>query len=136
MCRFFADRRGQDVVEFIITLPGFLLLILLIALVVWLWYSQGTAAVAINRATLEAAQGGVEEALGLLRGDLRAALGGTADIYDCRIVHLPEMRATAGDISASRRVCLPFLGCLDFTVRARSLWRRERFYGGPPGEWE
>ena len=131
---------GQAYLEFVVVLGAMVALALFVAVFGWHWWTQVTAATAIHDAVYAAAIQGGSRAEGhqVMRGLLNAALGGTAHQFDGKVVirYLPDWRATVGWVNDVRPVALPFLGDGMLTVRAASLQRTERFYGGPPEDWE
>ena len=131
---------GQAYLEFVVVLSALVALALFLAVFGWHWWTQVTAATAIHDAVYAAAIEGGSRAEGYrtMRGLLNAALGGTAGQFDGKvsILYLPDWRSTVGWVSDVRTVALPFLGEGVLTVRAASVQRTERFYAGPPEDWE
>lgn len=132
-----SDRRGQDILEWTVALPIFMMVVMGLVIYGWYWWNQTTAATAIHDGTYLAARRGGSLAQGLARIDslLRAALGGYAQGYDYSITPDPGQRSMQGAISNDRVIHLPFVGDLLFHVRASSFQRWEQFYGGPPTGW-
>ena len=131
---------GQAYLEFVVVLSALVALALFLAVFGWHWWTQVTAATAIHDAVYAAAIEGGSRAEGYrtMRGLLNAALGGTAGQFAGKvsILYLPDWRSTVGWVSDVRTVALPFLGGGVLTVRAASVQRTERFYAGPPEDWE
>ena len=131
---------GQAYLEFVVVLSALVALALFLAVFGWHWWTQVTAATAIHDAVHAAAVEGGSRAEGFhtMQRRLNAALGGTAGQFDGKvsILYLPDWRSTVGWVSDVRPVALPFLGSGVLTVRAASLQRTERFYAGPPEDWE
>ncbi len=134
------DERGQSYLEFILIFPALVALLLFIGAFGWYWWNQTTAATAIHDGTYWAAIRGSSMGRGYAetRRALQAALGGVAQEYEGRFIlrRYPQYRSTWGVIRNDRVIALPFLGDTLFQVRAMSFQRTERFYGGPPEDWE
>lgn len=131
---------GAAFLEFALVFPVFVLLILLIAVYGWYWWNQTTAATALQNGVYSAAikggdrQAGYDETMSLLR----AGLGGAADSYDGKIsiITRPGWRSDIGVIENRQVISIPWVGPTLFTVKAKSIQRHERFYGGPANGWE
>jgi len=135
--RFLRDRRGQDILEYTVVLPIFLMVVVGLMVYAWYWWSQTTAAVAIHDGTYLAARRGGSIAQGMARVEelLRAALGGGAQHIHYSITERPAERSMEGQIEGERMIHLPFVGDTLLRVRASSFQRREQFYGGRPNGW-
>lgn len=136
---FHRDRRGQDMIEWVIGLPLFLLLCGALAFYAWQWWNQTTAAAAIHDGTYLAAQRGGSLGAGLARTQqmLDVALGASASRYRISLYPDAATRSVIGQISNDDALRIPFLGTLPLNIRASSYQRWEQFYGGPPedGWW-
>ncbi len=135
--RFWRDGRGQDVLEWTVSLPVFLILCAGIAFYAWAWWNQTTAAAAIHDGTyLAAVKGGDTGAgYGRVHEMLNAAVGSFSSRYNYGLAPMGGSRSVWGTIENSSVVRLPFLGPMLFRIRASSFQRQERFYGGPPQGW-
>lgn len=135
--RLHQDTGGQDLLEWTIGLPLFLLLCGAIAFYAWLWWNQTTAAIAIHDGVYLSAMQGGSPALGAERTNriLFSALGNTAQSYYWTMAFDTETRSVYGYIYNDSLMRLPFLGPMPLQIRAGSVQRRERFYGGPPSGW-
>jgi hypothetical protein len=135
--RFHRDERGQDMLEWVIGLPLFLLLCGAIAFYAWLWWNQTTAAIAIHDGTYLAAQrgGSFGAGMGRTRQLLGAALGAASGDYQVSIAEDPATRSMIGHIENNGVLRIPFLGSMPLRIRAASWQRLEQFYGGPPQGW-
>ncbi len=131
------DVRGQDVLEWAVGLPIFLILCAGIAFYAWTWWNQTTAAAAIHDGTYLAAIQGGDIGAGQARVQqmLRAAVGRFATRYEYSLTPLSGSRSVSGLIRNPSAVNLPFLGRMLFGIRASSFQRLEQFYGGPPQGW-
>lgn len=129
------DDRGQNILEWTVAFPFFMLVVWSLIIFGWYWWSQTTAATAIHDGTYLAARRGGSIAQGLTRTQelLSAALGGQSDDFLIRISS--GGRSVQGSVSNNRTVRIPFLGDTLLQVKASSFQRRERFYGGPPPGW-
>jgi hypothetical protein len=136
---------GQAYLEFVVVLSALVALALFLAVFGWHWWTQVTVATAIHDAVYAAAVEGGSRAEGfhIMQRRLNAALGGIPAYAGTKqfdgkvsILYLPDWRSTVGWVSDVRPVALPFLGSGVLTVRAASLQRTERFYAGPPEDWE
>ncbi len=132
--RFHADRRGQDLLEWTLGLPVFMVLCAGIAFFFWLWWNQVSAAAAVHDATyLAAVKGGdVSAGLALANEMLGAAVGAFHKQYSISLAYDPR-KSVSGQVTAKKLFHLPFLGPLPFTAEGHSFQRLENFYGGPPG---
>ncbi len=129
--------RGQDVLEWTVGLPIFLILCVGIAFYAWTWWNQTTAAAAIHDGTYLAAIKGGDLGSGYWRIQqmLNASVGGFAGSYEYNLTPDSGERSVLGTIGNARAVNLPFLGEMFFGIRASSFQRAEQFYGGPPQGW-
>jgi len=142
MCRrgirsFLADERGQDLVEWTVGLPIFLILCAGIVFYAWMWWNQVAAAAAVHDGTYLAAIRGGDAGAGYARAQqmLRSAVGGFAGSYTITIGEDASRRSVAGSVRNSSLFSLPFLGALLLNIQAQSFQRLEQFYGGPPMRW-
>ena len=142
MCRrgirsFFADERGQDLVEWTVGLPIFLILCAGIVFYAWMWWNQVVAAAAVHDGTYLAAIRGGDPGAGYARTQrmLRSAVGGFASSYTITIGADASRRSVAGSVRNGSLFSLPFLGALPLNIQAQSFQRLEQFYGGPPIGW-
>jgi len=135
--RFVREEHGQDLLEWTVALPIFLMLAAAIVLYGWYWWNQTTAAIAIHDGVYLAARRGGSIAQGEARivEVLKAALGGYAQDYSWQLVPDIGLRSIWGQITNDKVVTLPFVGDTLFKVRASSFQRWEQFYGGPPSGW-
>ena len=135
-----AAESGAAMVEFAMVFPLLTLLFLFVAVYGWYWWNQTTAATAIHRGVYAAAiKGGSARAGHEATQDmLHAALGGAADSYEGNyyIIRRPGWRSDIGGIENKQIINIPWVGPLLFTVKAQSVQRHERFYGGRPTGWE
>ncbi len=138
--RAVGDERGQSSLEFLMIFPALVALLLFIGVYGWHWWNQTTAATAIHDGTYWSAIRGGSMARGYteVRRALGAALGGAASGYEGKFVmkRYTGYRSTWGVIDNSGVVALPYLGETLLRVRAGAFQRTERFYGGPPQDWE
>ena len=144
-CKAFADRvrqfahgeRGQDLVEWTVGLPIFLLLCAGIVFYAWLWWNQVAAAAAVHDGTYLAAMRGGDTRAGQARIErmLRSAVGSFANSYHVSIGADASRRSVIGTVQNNRMFQLPFVGALPLNIQARSFQRQEQFYGGPPQGW-
>jgi TadE-like protein len=132
--RFHQNVEGQDLLEWTMGLPVFMVLCAGIAFFFWLWWNQVSAAAAVHDATYFAAVKGGDVGAGLARANemLGAAVGAFHKEYAIALVYDPR-KSVSGEVSANKLFQLPFLGPLPFTAEAHSFQRLENFYGGPPG---
>lgn len=131
---------GAAMVEFALVFPLLTLLFLLVATYGWYWWNQTTAATAIHEGVYATAikGGSNRDGIEATQAQLRAALGGAADSYNGNfyILARPGWRSDIGGIENKQVVRIPWVGPLLFTVKAQSVQRHERFYGGRPTGWE
>ena len=134
--RFLHDGRGQDILEWTVALPIFMMVMWGILVYGWYWWNQTTAATAIHDGTYLAARrgGSVGHGIGRVGELLRAALGGHAEGFHVQMGPGPG-RSIYGAISKGRTVHLPFVGEISLEIKASSCQRLEQFYGGPPTGW-
>ena len=131
-------------IEFLMTLPVWMLLIWMIWSYAIHWWMQVSAATAVHdgvaikfaqHAGIEvAAAQGKERAGEILDSSLGPLGEGLAD--QVWIEPLPSHRSVIGGVSASWRSPLSYWGFPEMQVSARSFQRDERFYGGAPHAWE
>lgn len=135
------DEQGQTIIEFVLSLPLLLLVVYIIAVAGWHWWTQVTVATAVHDGVARAARTeftgfplieGRRKAVGILQ----AALGRSAEPYceNLRLHLVPQRRGVYGELEYSHNAFL--LGRM--TERASSFQRAEQFYGGGPigGTWE
>jgi Flp pilus assembly protein TadG len=134
---FHRDMRGQDMLEWVIGLPLFLLLCGAIAFYGWLWWNQTTAAIAIHDGAYLAAQRGGNTGAGFDRTMriLNAALGKASGNYRISIYEDETTRSVIGNIYNNDIMRIPYIGRMPLNIRAGSYQRWEQFYGGPPAGW-
>jgi len=135
--RLCLDERGQDLVEWTVGLPVFLVLCAGIVFYAWMWWNQVAAAAAVHDGTYLAAMHGGDLALGYARTQqmLRSAVGGFAGSYTVTIGEDTARRSVAGSVRNTSLFSLPYLGALPLNIQAQSFQRLEQFYGGPPKGW-
>ena len=135
--RLFADQRGQDLVEWTVGLPLFLVLCAGIVFFAWMWWNQVAAAAAVHDGTYLAAMRGGDLGAGYARTQrmLRSAVGSFANSYSISIGPDASRRSVAGSVRNSNLFNLPYLGALPLNIQAQSFQRLEQFYGGPPAGW-
>lgn len=131
--------KGQGMIEFLMTLPVWMLLIWMIWSYAIHWWMQVSAATAVHDGVAIVAQGGTaaqgkERAGEILDSSLGPLGEGLAD--QVWIEPLPSHRSVIGGVSASWRSPLSYWGFPEMQVSARSFQRDERFYGGAPHAWE
>lgn len=130
---------GQALMEWILVFPLLTLLLLFVGLYGWWWWQQSTAAWAIHDGTHVAARAGgsVGEGLSVVQRELASALGGSAQRFSGHYSIAPggAPRSIQGQIDVPQSMSVPFVGTTLFRVRASSVQRDERFYGGPPTGW-
>lgn len=131
------DERGQDLVEWTVGLPVFLILCAGIAFSAWVWWNQVAAAAAIHDGTYLAAMRGGDVGAGYARTQrmLRSAVGGFASSYSIALGADASRRSVSGAVRNGSLFNLPYLGALPLNIRAQSFQRQEQFYGGPPAGW-
>jgi hypothetical protein len=134
---FWTDDGGQDLVEWTVGLPVFLVLCAGVVFYAWMGWNQVTAAAAVHDGTYLAARRGGDVGSGYARSQamLRSAVGGFASSYSVSIGADPGRRSVSGSVRNSRLFKLPFLGSLPLHIQAGSFQRLEQFYGGPPQGW-
>ena len=134
---FLRDERGQDLVEWTVGLPVFLILCAGIVFYAWMWWNQVAAAAAIHDGTYLAAMRGGDMGAGYARTQqmLRSAVGGFASSYSISIGADASRRSVSGSVRNSSLLTLPYLGALPLNIQAKSFQRLEQFYGGPPQGW-
>ena len=128
---------GQDLVEWVVGLPVFLILCAGIVFYAWMWWNQVVAAGAIHDGTYLAAMRGGDFGAGYARTQrmLRSAVGGFANSYTITIGSDASRRSVIGSVQSNRLFNLPFLGAMPLNIQAQSFQRQEQFYGGPPQGW-
>ncbi len=131
------DESGQDLVEWTVGLPVFMILCAGIVFYAWMWWNQVAAATAVHDGTYLAAMRGGDMGAGYARTQqmLRSAVGGFASSYSISIVADAGRRSVAGSVRNSSLFSLPYLGALPLNIQAQSFQRLEQFYGGPPQGW-
>ena len=131
---------GQAYLEFVVVFGCLAALAMFLAVFGWHWWTQVTAATAIHDATTLAAVDGGDRAAGYdaMRRLLGAALGGAAGQFEGKyaIFYVPAWRSAVGSIGDVQAVSVPFLGGGVLTIKAASVQRTERFYGGAPEDFE
>ncbi|MCL5952093.1 MAG: pilus assembly protein [Chloroflexi bacterium] len=135
--RFHRDKDGQDLVEWAVGLPVFLILCAGIVFYSWMWWNQVTAAAAVHDGTYLAAMRGGDTGAGYTRTQqmLRSSVGNFASTYGVSIGADASRRSMIGSVQNNSLFRLPFLGALPLNIQARSFQRQEQFYGGPPQGW-
>ena len=131
------DERGQDLVEWTVGLPVFLILCAGIVFYAWMWWNQVVAAAAVHDGTYLAAMRGGDTGAGNARTQqmLRSAVGGFASSYSITLGSDTARRSVSGSVRNSSLFSLPYLGALPLNIQAQSFQRLEQFYGGPPQGW-
>jgi hypothetical protein len=133
------QEEGQGILEFILTLPVWLLLVWMIWSFALHWWMQVSAATAVHDGVAAAAQGGTL-AEGRRRAEhlLEASLGAQGAGLRERLLlqRVPSHRSVYGSAAASWRSPLSYWGFPEMPVAASSFQRDERFYGGAPDGWE
>ena len=131
------DEQGQDLVEWVVGLPVFMILCAGIVFYAWMWWNQVAAAAAVHDGTYLAAIRGGNTGSGYARTQqmLRSAVGGFASSYSITIGADAGRRSVAGSVRNSSLFSLPYLGAMPLNIQARSFQRLEQFYGGPPKGW-
>ncbi len=134
---FARDERGQDLVEWTVGLPVFLILCAGIVFYAWMWWNQVVAAAAVHDGTYLAAMRGGDTGMGYARTQqmLRSAVGGFASSYNVTLGADTARRSIVGSVQNNRLFSLPYLGALPLNIQAQSFQRLEQFYGGPPAGW-
>ncbi len=135
--RLLKDERGQDLVEWTVGLPVFLILCAGIVFYAWMWWNQVAAAAAVHDGTYLAAIRGGDVGAGYARTQrmLRSAVGSFANSYSISIGADGARRSVSGSVRNGRLLTLPYLGAMPLNIQAQSFQRQERFYGGPPAGW-
>ena len=131
------DESGQDLVEWTVGLPVFMILCAGIVFYAWMWWNQVAAAAAVHDGTYLAAIRGGDTGAGYARTQrmLRSAVGGFASSYSITIGADASRRSVSGSVRNSSLFSLPYLGALPLNIQAQSFQRLEQFYGGPPNGW-
>jgi hypothetical protein len=131
------DGHGQDLLEWTVGLPLFLVLCGGIVFYSWYWWNQVAAAAAIHDGVYLAARNGGSVSAGYARAYniLHGALGQGANSYQMTIVSQPGQRSVVGSIQGNGAMTLPFVGRLPLGAKAQSYQRMEQFYGGQPQGW-
>ena len=137
LSQFAHDDSGQDLVEWTVGLPVFMILCAGIVFYAWMWWNQVAAAAAVHDGTYLAAMRGGDMGAGYARTQqmLRSAVGGFASSYSISIGADTSRRSVRGSVRNSSLFSLPYLGALPLNIQARSFQRLEQFYGGPPNGW-
>jgi TadE-like protein len=137
MQRWQRDERGQDLLEWTIGLPVFLILCAGIVFYAWMWWNQVAAAAAVHDGTYLAAMRGGDTGAGYARISrmLRSSVGALVDGYNISIGPDASRRSVSGLVRNDSLFRLPYLGALPLNIRASSFQRLEQFYGGPPAGW-
>ena len=137
LSQFVRDERGQDLVEWTVGLPVFMILCAGIVFYAWMWWNQVAAAAAVHDGTYLAAMRGGDVGAGYARTQrmLRSAVGGFASSYSVSIGADASRRSVSGSVRNSSLFSLPYLGALPLNIQAQSFQRLEQFYGGPPQGW-
>ncbi len=137
LAQFHQREDGQDLVEWAVGLPVFLILCTGIVFYAWMWWNQVTAAAAVHDGTYLAAIRGGDTVAGYVRAQrmLRSAVANFASTYTITIGADASRRSVIGSVQNHQMVQLPFLGALPLNIQARSFQRQEQFYGGPPHGW-
>ncbi|CAG0945067.1 hypothetical protein ANRL1_02099 [Anaerolineae bacterium] len=135
--RLLADEQGQDLVEWTVGLPVFMILCAGIVFYAWMWWNQVAAAAAVHDGTYLAAMRGGDTGAGYARTQrlLRSAVGGFANSYSVSIGADSGCRSVSGSVRNNSLFSLPYLGALPLNIQAQSFQRLEQFYGGPPQGW-
>jgi Flp pilus assembly protein TadG len=127
-----SDQSGQGALEFIVTLPLYLLLFLLVLWFGLYMWMQIVASVALHdgvRVTAET--GSAAQGYARARSIMEAGLGGLSAGPVST-----SSRGVLGRVDYAWRTELAGLGIEPLRARASSFARLEQFYGGPPGEVE
>jgi hypothetical protein len=137
LTRFGQEEDGQDLVEWTVGLPVFLILCAGIVFYAWMWWNQVAAAAAVHDGAYLAAMRGGDTSAGYARAQrmLRSSVGGFAGSYSISIGADANRRSVLGSIRNDGVFQLPFLGALPLQIQAQSFQRQEQFYGGPPQGW-
>jgi hypothetical protein len=137
LTQFQRDDNGQDLVEWTVGLPVFLILCAGIVFYAWMWWNQVAAAAAVHDGVYLAAMHGGDASAGYAKAQrmLRSSVGGFAGSYSISIGADAGRRSVLGSIRNDGVLQLPFLGALPLHIQAQSFQRQEQFYGGPPQGW-
>ncbi len=133
-------RRGQAYIEFVVVLPGVMLLVLLAWEFAYFWWGR----MVVSTATFEAARqvaSGESEALGYAAYDdvLSMGMGQMADDHrgSFSLTHEPERRSVRAEAAVPYHwpTGLGALmgGGMDLTLNAGAFFRLEQVSFGPPG---
>ena len=135
--QFARDERGQDLVEWTVGLPVFMILCAGIVFYAWMWWNQVAAAAAVHDGTYLAAMRGGDTGAGYARTQrmLQSAVGGFASSYSIALGADTSRRSVSGSVRNNSLFSLPYLGALPLNIQAQSFQRLEQFYGGPPQGW-
>ncbi len=135
--RLVGDERGQDLIEWTVGLPIFMILCAGIVFYAWMWWNQVAAAAAVRDGTYLAAMRGGDTGSGyaLTQQMLRSAVGEFASSYSITLGEDASRRSVVGSVRNGNLFNLPFLGALPLNIQAQSFQRLEQFYGGPPQGW-
>ncbi len=135
--RLFDDELGQDLVEWTVGLPVFMILCAGAVFYAWIWWNQVVAAAAVHDGTYLAAMRGGDPGAGYARTQrlLQSAVGGFASSYSVSIGADASHRSVSGSVRNNSLFSLPYLGSLPLNIQAKSFQRLEQFYGGPPRGW-
>lgn len=135
--RWHRDEGGQDLVEWTVGLPVFIVLCAGVAFYAWLWWNQVAAAAAVHDGAYLAAIRGGDTGAGYARVQrmLQSAVGASASRYSISIAADPARRSVSGIVRNGSLLTLPYLGAMPMNIRAQSFQRLEQFYGGPPQGW-
>lgn len=129
---------AQAYVEFALALPVYIFLLAVAGAFAWWWWSNLLAATAIAEGVRVAAVEGSDTIAGNeeTMHILISGLGQSGREYEGRYVirPLPVLRSLWGGLRFSLSVSLRDMSNLPVT--AGSFQRMERFYPGPPAEWE
>ncbi len=137
LTRFGQEEDGQDLVEWTVGLPVFLILCAGIVFYAWMWWNQVAAAAAVHDGVYLAAMRGGDTSAGYARAQrmLRSSVGSFAGSYSISIGSDAGRRSVLGSIRNDSVFQLPFIGALPLHIQAQSFQRQEQFYGGPPQGW-
>jgi hypothetical protein len=137
LTRLGQEEDGQDLVEWTVGLPVFLILCAGIVFYAWMWWNQVAAAAAVHDGVYLAAMRGGDPSAGYARAQrmLRSSVGSFASSYSISIGADASRRSVLGSIRNDSVFPLPFVGALPLHVQAQSFQRQEQFYGGPPQGW-
>ncbi len=130
------NRSGQGTLEFIVTIPLYLLLFFLVLYFgIYMWMQIVSSVALHDGVRVTAETGNVGQGYARAQTILRAGLGGLAlgPESGLTLAVAPAARGVRGRIDYSWRTELVGFGLTPLRVRASSFARMERFYGGPPG---